>query len=291
MRISRSLLAAPLAVVLLTPAITFAQAAPPMVNNVLSIYRESVKVGKGAAHDTQEAAWARAMAAVKGADRFVALASLTGPNEMWYVSAYPTWADYEKAIDNGNADPAIAAINKQYRPGEAEFLSDSRGMTLRPRTELSFGGPADLPQMRYLSVTRVSVRPGHAGEYEEARKMVKAAHEKAKLTDRYTIYEVTAGAAATTFYQFVARKTLAELDSAGTIHGAAYTEALGGELGQAKVAALTASAVISQETDHFEFTPSQSVPLDAWVTANPGFWKPKAPAPADKKAPAEKKKP
>lgn len=111
------------------------------------------------------------------------------------------------------------------------------------------------------------------------------------LTDRYAIYEVTAGAAATTSYQFVARKTLAELDSGATIHGPAYTAALGGELGQAKVAALTASAVISQETDHFEFTPSQSVPPDAWVTANPGFWKPKAPAPADKKAPAEKKKP
>ncbi|HQZ16326.1 MAG TPA: hypothetical protein PLD86_05535, partial [Vicinamibacteria bacterium] len=80
-------MAAPLAVVLLSPTSLFAQAAPPVVNNVLSIYRESVKVGKGAAHEAHEAAWARALAATKGTDHFIALTSLTGPNEMWYVSA------------------------------------------------------------------------------------------------------------------------------------------------------------------------------------------------------------
>ena len=284
MRIAPLLLAAPLAVVLLSPTSIFGQATPPVVNNVLSIYRESVKVGKGAAHEAHESAWARALAATKGADRFIALTSLTGPNEMWYVSAYPTWAAYEKATDNGNTDPALAAVAKQYRPGEAEFLSDARGMILRPRADLSFGGPADLPQMRYLSVTRISVRPGHAPEFEEARKIQKAAHEKAGLTDQYTVYQVTAGAPAPTFYQFVARKTLAEIDSGGTVHGPAYTAALGGELGQAKLAALTASAVISQQTDHFEFTPAQSVAPDAWVTANPAVWKPKPPT-------VEKKKP
>jgi hypothetical protein len=291
MRITRLLLAAPVAVGLLTPALTFAQAAAPPVNNVFSVFREVVKVGKGAAHDAHETAWAKALAGAKGADRMIAMASLTGPNEMWYLVAYPTWADYEKSNDNGHNDPGLAAIDKQFRPGDAEFLSDSRGMTLRPRPELSFGGPADLPNMRFVSVTRISVRPGHTAEYEEGRKIVKAAHEKAGLTDKYAIYEVTAGAAAGTFYQFVARKTLAELDAGATTHGAAYTAALGGELGQAKLAALAASAVVSQETDHFEFTPSQSVPPDAWVTANPGFWKPKPAAPMDKKAPADKKKP
>lgn len=284
MRTAGLLLTAPLAVVLLSPTSTFAQAAPPVVNNVLSVFRESVKVGKGAAHDAHETAWARTLAATKGTDHFIAMASLTGPSEVWYISAYPTWADYEKATDNGNTDPALAAIAKQYRPGETDFLSDARGMTLRPRAELSFGGPADLPHMRYVSVTRTSVRPGHAAEFEEGRKMVKAAHEKAGLTDSYTLYEVTAGAPGPTFYQFVARKTLAELDSGPTTHGPAYTAALGGELGQAKLAALAASAVINQETDHFEFQPAQSVAPDAWVTANPGFWKPKPP-------PMEKKKP
>jgi hypothetical protein len=246
-------------------------------NNVFTVYRESVKVGKGDAHDAHEAAWAWAMAATKDPAPFIAMSALTGPTEIWYMAAFPTWAEYEKSTEQ--TSPAAKAVNKQYRPTEADYLNDARSMILRPREELGYGGPADLPNMRYVSVTRVSVRPGHTSEYEDARKMVKAAHEAAHLTDRYAVWEVTAGAPAGTFYQMVARKTLVELDSGAVIHGAAYQAALGGEEGQKKLAALIAAAVVSQETDQFEFTPSQSVPPPAWITANPGFWKPKAPAP------------
>jgi hypothetical protein len=261
-----------------SPSAVLAQAAPSEAINVLSIYRESVKVGKGPAHDAHETAWAGALVAAKSPNHFIALAALTGPNEMWYVAPYPTWAAYEKANATGMSNPALAAIQKQYVPAESEYLSDARQMTLRPRTELGYGTPGDLPNMRYMSVTRISVRPGHTAEFEEARRMIKTAHEAAHLTDQFSVWESTSGAPGGTFYTFAARKTLAELDSAATIHGAAYLAALGGEEGQKKLAALNASAIISQEIDHFEFTPSQSVPPDEWVTANPGFWKRKAPA-------------
>jgi hypothetical protein len=267
------------------PVLVQAQAVPMAPTNVLSIFRESVKVGKDAAHDAHETAWAGAMAAAKSPNKFIAMRSLTGPNEIWYISAFPTWADYEKSNDAYKAHPELAEIQKKFSGTENEYLNDARGMTLRPRTELGYGASADLPHMRYMSVTRISVRPGHAAEYEEGRKLAKAAHEAAHLTDHYSIWESTSGAPGSTFYQFTARKTLAELDSTATIHGAAYLAALGGDEGQKKLAALQASAVISQEVDHFEFVPSQSVPPDEWVTANPDMWKRKAMA---GKAPAKK---
>ncbi len=265
-----------LACVIATPAALVAQAAPMPPTSVLSVFRESVKVGKGAAHDAHEAAWARALIAAKTTDRFIAMTSLSGPNEIWYLATYPTWADYQKTNDANRANAALSAIDKQYRPAESEYLSDSRGMTLRQRTEFSYGGPTDLPHMRFMSVTRVSVRPGHTAEYEEARAMVKAAHEAAHLTDSFSIWEVTAGAPAGTFLTIVARRSLAELDSAGMIHNAAYNTALGGAEGQKKLNALQANAIASQETDHFEFTPSQSVAPEEWIASDPGFWKPKA---------------
>ena len=266
------------------PSLLAAQAAQPPQTNVLTIYREIIKAGKGPAHASMETAWSWANLQAK-APPYVAETVISGPNEVWYVSAYPTWADYEKGNDSTNMTPALSAVDKRFRSQEDQFLSDARGMTLRPRTELSYGGPADLPNMRYMSATRISVRPGHTAEYEEARKMVKAAHEAAKLTDRYSVWEVTSGAPAGTFYQFVLRKTLAELDSGATIHGPAYTAALGGDEGQKKLAALTSSAVISSETDVLEFTPSQSVPPASWVTANPKMWKRSAPAAAAPKKP------
>lgn len=286
MRFHLSLL--PLALVVTAPAVLAAQNPPMPVTNVLSVFRETVKVGKGGAHDAHETAWARALSGAKGADPFIAMSSVTGPNEIWYLQAFPTWEAYQKSTDNTRDNAALAAIDKQFRGMEGEYLNDSRGMTLRLRSELSYGGPADLPNMRYISVTRVSVRPGHTSEFEEARRLINEAHVKAALVEKWVIYEVSSGAPSGTFYIFIARPSLAEIDQAATIHGPAYVTALGGEEGQKKVAALIGSAVISQQTDHFAFTPSQSVPPPEWVTSNPGFWKPKAMAAPAKKPAAPK---
>jgi hypothetical protein len=131
--------------------------------------------------------------------------------------------------------------------------------------------------MRYFSVTRVSVRPGHNAEFEENRKMVKAAHEAAKLTDKFSVWQAAAGAPTGTFFVFVARKSLSEIDEGAAMHGAAYQTALGGPEALKKMNANASAAVISSQTDHFAFTPQQSVVPAEWVTADPAFWKLKAP--------------
>lgn len=284
MKVPRSLL--PLALLVTAPAVLSAQTPAPPANNVLAVFRESVRVGKGTAHDAHEDSWARAVAAAKG-DPFIAMSSLTGPNEIWYMQAFPNWEAYQKSTDNNRDTPALAAVDKQYRPMESEYLSDSRLMTLRLRPEMSYGGPADLPNMKFVSVSRVSVRPGHTWEYEEARRLINEAHTKAGLAEKWGMYEVSSGAPSGTFYIFIARPSLADIDRGPALHGPAYTAALG-EDGQKKIAALMGSAVISQQTDHFAFTPSQSVAPPEWISANPGYWKPKAMAAPVRKPAAPK---
>lgn len=266
----------------LAPAALGAQAMPAApVSNVLTIYRETVKPGKSSAHDDHENAWAGAMLAAKTPTPFIAMTAMSGSPENWYMSAYPTWADYEKANKAGES-AALAAIGKRFSSMEGDFLNDGRGMVLTARQDLSYGGPADLAASRYITVTRVSVRPGHNDEYEENRKMVKAAHESVKATDRYSMWQAAAGAPAGTYYIFIARKSLAEIDEGAAIHGAAYQAALGGMEAQKKMNANASAAIISTQTDHFAFSPQQSVPPAEWVTADPGYWKHKA---APKKTP------
>ena len=270
-----------LAVITLGPAAAGAQAAPnaPAIQ-VLTVYRETVKPGKGGAHDAHEVAWVGALAAAKSPTTMLAISAMSGPAENWYMSLYSTWAAYEKASKAADASPAIAAIGKQYSAMEGDFLSDARMMVLTSREDLSYGGPADLASTRYFSVTRITVRPGHAAEYEENRKLVKAAHESARLADRYSIWQAASGAPTGTYFLFVARKSLAELDDATLHAGADYLAALGGADGQKKMAANTANAVASQQADLFAVAPHQSVPSPEWVTADPGYWKHK---PAAKK--------
>jgi hypothetical protein len=258
-----------------------AQPATPMFN-VLSIYRETVKPGKGTEHDAHEEAWARAAQTAMGKNQtpMLAIGAMTGVTEMWYMNVFPTWADLEKT--NAASTPAMDAVDKQFGMKEGDYLSDGRRMIFRLRSDLSYGPEQDLSKMRYFSVTRIVVRPGHSAEYEENRKMIKAAHEAAHQSDSFRIWEVVTGAPAGTYLQMVARKSLAELDSGDVIHGPAYQAALGGEVAQKKMAANQASAVASSEQNTFRFLPQQSVPPAEWVTADPKFW---ARKPVAKKTP------
>jgi hypothetical protein len=284
MRFSRSLLS--LGLLVAAPVALSAQSPAP--NSILTVFRESVRVGKGAAHDAHEDSWARAVTAAKGAEPFVAMSSLTGPNEVWYMQAFPTWDAYQKSTESNRANSAQATVDQKYRPMESEYLSDSRLMILRLRPEMSYGGPADLANMKVVSVSRISVRPGHTSEYEEARRLVNEAHTKAGLNEKWAMYEATSGTPSGTFYIFIARPSLADIDQGAALHGTAYLAALGGDEGQKKVAALMGSSVISQQTDHFAFSPSQSVAPPEWIAANPGFWNHKPVAAVAKKPAAAK---
>jgi len=269
-----------LAIAVLGPMALAAQATPvAAAPNVLRIYRETVKPGKGDAHDALEEAWAGASVAAKAPTTMLAIKAMTGAPESWYITAFPTWEDAEKADKAYGANSTLSGIDKQFSPKEDAYLSDGRGMTLTFREDLSYGGPSDIAASRYFSVTRVSVRPGHDPEYVANRKKQKAAHESAKAPDKYSMWQAAVGAPAGTYFIFTARTSLAEIDRDATFHtSAAYTAALGDSTALNKMLANTAAAVISSQTDLFSFAPQQSNPAPAWITADPGYWKRKAAA-------------
>lgn len=264
-------------------ALTLATAAPSSVSaqaaaapnpyKVLWVTRETVKPGKGDAHDKLESEWARSLAAAKMPFGALAMKSVTGPRETWFVSGFPSYAEYTRLNRMYEGNATLGAVATRFDPQEGDLVADSRGMVLQARDDLSYGGPANLARMRFFSVSRISVRPGHGATFEEARLLVKRAHETARATDSYSVYEATAGAPAGTFFVFVPRRSLAEIDDAATVHGAAYTAALGGEEGRKKMAGMAAAYLISTQTDHFAFVPSQSIVGAAWVKEDPTYWK------------------
>jgi hypothetical protein len=262
-----------LALGVFVPVALLAQAtAVPPTYNVLTVYRETVKPGKSVAHDAHEDAWAGAVIAAKNPSGFLAAKAMTGAQESWYISPFATWAEYEKSNKGSDDSQALTAIQKKFSSVEGEYLTDGRMMVLTSIPALNYGGPADLATSRYFSITRITVRPGHNAEYEEMRRLLKVAHETAKLKDSFSLWRVAAGGPVGTYYQFVARKSLAEIDEGATIHGPAYQTALGGTEGQKKLDAMAASAIVSSQVDVFAFAPQQSQPPAEWLKADPGFW-------------------
>jgi hypothetical protein len=264
-----------------------ASSAPP---KVLQIFREEVKPGKVAAHQKVEAGWPRAFAHANWPVHYMAATSVTGPSEAWFLTGYPSYAAYEDDQHNMEKASALFAETQRLSALDGELLAQGRGMLAAFRDDLSYNTGVNLATMRYFTITITQVRPGHDAEFVEARKIVKAAHEKAGLPDGAAMYQVTAGAPGGTYLTFVARVSLEELDRSESIHGDTYRQALGGEAGQKRLAELGSSAVISSESNHFAFSPAMSYASPQLVAGDPAFWAPQ-PAPAMKPAPAAKPAP
>ena len=261
---------------------------------MLQIFREEVKPGKTAAHEKVEAGWPRAFAKAKWPTYYLAATSVTGPSEAWFITGYDSYASYETDQKNLEKASALFAETQRLSALDGELLTQGRSMLATYRGDLSYNTGVDLAKMRYFTITVTRVRPGHDAEFVEARKTVKAAHEKAGLTDPAVIFQVTAGAPSGTYLVLVPRASLEELDRSEAIHGDAYRQALGGEAGQKRLAEIQSSALISSESNHFAFSPTMSYSSPRMVEGDPAFWTPKPaaapkpPAAADATAPEKK---
>ena len=263
------------------------EAAPYTPPKVLRIGREEVKPGKDAAHEKMEAAWARAFADAKAGDHWIGMTSLTGNNEVWFVSRYDSLAEIEKNQQDLDKNPALKEINAKYAAQEAEYLSAMHTVVAVYHDDLSYQGvKTNTGLMRYLYVTTVRVRPGHTADFEAATKMSRAAHEKANVPERWSVFEVNEGMPRGTYLILEPLKSLADVDNFVTTHGQTYRDAIGDE-GRKKLAELNSAGTISTETNIFAFSPAMSnAPIDV-AAADPAFWTPKPAKKAAAAAPAK----
>src|SRR5713101_5492209 len=268
-----------LAVVFLFSSLaSFAQAqdqsysGPP---KLIRIGREEVKVGKAAAHEVLEAAWARSFADAKSPDNWIGMDSTTGSNDVWFVSGYSSMSEMEKTRQALDTMPALKVVDAKYSTQEAEFLSGSRTVVAVYRDDLSYQGvKTNIGTFRYLYVTTVRVRPGHDADFVEATKISRAAHEKAAVPERWSVFEVTEGMPRGTFFIFEPLKSMADVDAFPQTHGKPYQDAVGDD-GRKRLAELNSAATISAETNIFAFNPRMSNPTKEIAAADPGFWTPK----------------
>jgi len=191
---------------------------------------------------------------------------------MWFMQGYPTMAEMQTSNAAYDASPVFTAVDQKFRPQEAEYLTSATNLIARFRAELSYDAGNAMPGMRYMTVQRIVVRPGHGAEFDSARKIIKAAHEKVKAKDGFALYQVTSGAPAGTYLLMGGRQGLADLDA--DPHGPDYGAALGPN-GQKTLNELLIAYEASAATDLFQVNPEISIVPKTWADADP-YWKPKA---------------
>src|SRR2546422_5346110 len=147
-----------------------AQALPTSQPALIQIFREQVKLGRAAEHARIEAGWPAAFAKAKSPNHYLAMTSLTGASEAWFIVPYASNAVAADEMKLEESDTTLAAELQRLSRADAEVLNDSRSIQAVARTDLSHGAFPNLAKQRYWEITIFRVRPGHVTDFEAAAK-------------------------------------------------------------------------------------------------------------------------
>jgi hypothetical protein len=271
-----------LALVAGSAATAIAQALPASQPKFLHIFREQVKIGRGAEHSKWESGWVAAYEKTKSPTTYLGLVSVTGPSEAWYLIPFASQAAFGEMTAREAADPSLSAELDRLSKGDAEFVSEVTALQAVARPELSHGAFPDLATMRFWEISTFRVKPGHGEEFETAVKAYAAAAGRSAPKASWRTYEVVAGAPDGTFLLFSSVASFGDFDKARE-EGEATMKGLTSDERSA-VQKFFADGTVSSWSNRFRLDPAQSyVPMET-RQKDPAFWMPKA----AKKAPAKK---
>ena len=260
-----------------------AQSEPPKPPPILSIYREQVKPGKGGAHEKNELAWVQALAKAKAPAHYIAMTSVTGPDEAWFIEARDSFASVQKDQEAIMGNAALSAEIDAITARDGELLTASSHMLAVRRDDLGYRvGGRDIAKMRYVAATTIHVKPGYERDFVAFRKVVNEAHEKANMDEQWSAWEVISGAPSGTFLIFQPLASMAEMDGYRDMHGKEYQETMG-EDNRARMRDLTREAIQSSTNQVFAFNPKMSHVTAEFAARDPEFWTPKPAAETKKK--------
>jgi hypothetical protein len=262
-----------LAVVLTAVAGTaFAQALPTSQPNYLLIYREEVKVGHTADHQKVEAGWPTAYGKANNPYTYIALVSMTGRGEAWFVTPFDSQAaigDSLKREEDGSLAPSLERLAK----ADADQIDATQAILAMGRKDLSHGPYPDSAKQRFYEVTVFHVKPGHQRSFEAAAKAYGAAMDRIDHDASYRVYEVMAGMPSPTYLVFSSVTSYAGFDKMMANDMAVMKAATDDERGTLET--FEANGLASTETTRFRLDPAMSYVTQEVRADDPAFWMPK----------------
>jgi hypothetical protein len=239
---------------------------------VLMIVREMVKFGRAPAHEKNEAAYVRVMEAAKSPGHYLAAETMSGPDEALFFEGYDSYAQIGEEFKL-ESQPKLKASLGAVMEKDGDYVADGNQVVATFNEKWSWKPNMNIAEMRYFELETIRMRPGRDKEWDEMIALYQGAAAKMNLDEHDIFYEVHYGAPDGTVLIFTPRKSLGDLDAAmGT--GKAFQEALGPN-GRERWAKLVEETTAADSTELLSFSPEMSYPPDAWVKADPSYWKPK----------------
>lgn len=254
-------------------------ASPSSIPTVLQITREYIKPYKAnAAHDKTESAFVAAMSRAKFPAYYVALNSMSGKSRALFLTQYPTFAEWEKDNKIVDKTPSLAADLERAGMADGDLLDSLDSVVFTYDADLSYHPHADISHARYMELTVFHVRAGHTKDWMDLSKMYQDAIGKIIPSAHWAMFDLVYGGESGSYVAISARSSMAEIDE-GMAAGKKLMDALGGPEAMEKFDKLYGDSVDSMRSELFSINPKQSYVNEAFIKADPDFWKPKAAAP------------
>lgn len=256
---------------------------PTSQPNLLQIFREEVKPGRAAEHERVEVGWPAAFEKAKSPYYYLALVSLTGAPEAWFIAPFDSHKTLGESVKLERDNAILAAELSRLSRADADHLNSVRTIHAVARKDLSHGAYPDLAKQRYWEVTTFRVRPGRDADFAAAAKAYGEAVARTRASASYRVYQVVAGMPAATYLVFSSVPTLGGFD---TMMSDDDTVMKGFTAEDQKVfQKFFTESLISSDTQRFELNPSMSYVSAEVRASDPAFWSPKK-KPAAKTAPS-----
>lgn len=249
------------------------QAAPAGPPNVLQIFREEVKAGHRGAYLQSAAAWPVAFRKANFPGHYIGLRPMTGNNEFWYLAGNESLTSIgaeDQFIEN---HATLGAELDALSAADGQHMQNTRSMHAEYQPELSYNPNFSVGKARVWNIITTRIRPGRNAEYVKMMKGLKAAHEKAGMSEHYLVYAVNAGAPAGTYLMFIPAESAAQMDALGEEHSKKL-QAQWTDEDRAAMAKTNSEIVMFSESNYFAVVPAISYPRESTVAADPAFWTP-----------------
>jgi hypothetical protein len=249
----------------------FGQAGWPVVQpKLLTIVRESVKPGRGEDHARHEAGWPAAFEKAKSTDYYIALTSMTGAPEAWYVIPSESHAARAASMKRWDSDPALGAELSRLSARDAEFIDGLRVIEAVGRPDLGLGQFPETAKMRFYEVNLFTVRPGQTVGFETVMKKYAVARQRVAPKSSYRVYMVVAGMPGPTYIIFSSTDDFGNFDQLMADHQNALSSATPDEVAEFEK---WGQYVLREETQRFRLDPAQSYVASEVRDQDPGFWR------------------
>ena len=165
-----------LALVAGSAATALAQGMPTTQPKFMHVFREQIKPGRSGEHAKWEAGWPAAYEKAKSPYYYIALQSITGPSEVWYVVPLANQAAYGEMVAAEDKDPALAAELDRLNKGDAEFRAEETALQAIAKPDLSHGAFPAPGKIEVLRDHHLPHPPGARGRLDGRHQGLQGGH-------------------------------------------------------------------------------------------------------------------